>query len=200
VRIQGRIICDESSIDLDYNVHIMKRIPKPEPYEGRVDPTKSTDLNLALVSEGDGSQILSVELNGPLDRVASTPATVNLESEMLVLNVEPNGLLVENMLIKGEVILSNAEGLSWVIPVELVAQSEDKSQIFFLEPHQIIALLTLLFALSLLSTGRKSGPSNSGPKPEQKTEHRAEQHDPWGRPLDGPDSTASLDVEVSEFP
>lgn len=200
VRIQGRITCDESSIDLDYNVHVMKRIPKPEPYEGRVDPTKSTDLTLSLASEGNGSQILSVELNGPLDRVASTPATANLEAEMLVLTVEPNGLLVENMLIKGEVILSNAEGLSWVIPVELVAQSEDKSQIFFLEPHQIIALLTLLFALSLLSTGRQSGPNDSGAKPEQKNEHDAEQHDPWGRPLDGPDSTASLDVEVSEFP
>ncbi len=202
VQVQGRLTCDGTSVDLDYKVQILNRIPMLDAFSGTVHPTENGVLTVPLASSGEGAQPLSVKVSGPLERVTTSPASVDLATGELVLTVEPNGLLMENMLIKGEVVLSTSEGAAWVLPVELVAQSSERSWGgTFFEIHEILALLLSLMGLSFLGALRP--PKQTVPSPEKaQTPLSQPPHgmDPWGRPMDAQSSSISQNVEVEDGP
>ena len=197
--VAGTVTCEDSVVDIEHTVHVLNRIPSVGSYSAVVHPESTTVLNVPLPSDGAGEQRLFVHLDGPLERVANVPTSIILADEAgCTLTVEPNGLLSENMLIHGELILSTDEGQRWVIDVELEATAiPDSWWTPWIEPGRVIGLMLAVLGLSALSTvvaGSKT--ETDAPKPSDDAQVPAvEAIDPWGRPIDGMDSANSLDVQ-----
>jgi M6 family metalloprotease-like protein len=177
--LQGTISCGESSIDVDYPVRVMNRVPTLSSFDGVVDPYDTTTLELPISSQGEGEQVLFVAIDGPLSRIAEAPTTVNLASSVLELNVEPNGLLTNNMLVYGTVTLFTEEGLSWSLDVELKAlDSSNKPYDVLTNPAQMYSLFFLTMGLIALSSAiRRQKPPQQKP-PELSLESTFE-NDAW---------------------
>ena len=195
INIAGTVSCNGGFIDVDYQVAIMNRIPTITSYESTIDPYASTTLEVPIPSVGDGVQRLSVTYDGPLSRVVEGPSTINLNDESLFITIDPRGLLTENMLVFGDIVLSTEEGMSWSIPIELQATSSDGflGQTM-LGVHQILALLVGLLgaytALPLLARVGEEHPNQSTTPSIPEVEQ-----DAWGRPLDMDVSDSAFDVE-----
>ena len=82
--IQGTISCGLSSVDLEYPVHVMNRIPLDSTFSATIHPTEPTSLTVPIESFGTGEQRLSVTLDGPLSRVASGPDDVVVKEDGFV--------------------------------------------------------------------------------------------------------------------
>lgn len=196
--VEGTISCDGSTVHLRHPVHILNRIPLDSRFEATVHPEATTMLDIPIASFGDGSQRFSVSIDGPLARVASGDVSVLVnEDATYSLVIEPNGLLTENMLVYGTVMVSTDDGMSWTIDVELEATSI-KNQWWtpLTEPGRIIALMFTILGLSAL-TGllKKEKPATTENESNISELQKQEEHDPWGRPLDFEGSTNAFDVQ-----
>jgi hypothetical protein len=115
------------------------------------------------------------------------------------LEIEPNGLLTENMLVYGTVQLRTEEGMTWTIDVELQASTVEPTWwMIWTEPGRVISLMLLLLGCSTLA-----GVFGSRPKIQADHQHQdgvvvqtgaAPAEDAWGRPLDD-ESTNAFDVQ-----
>ena len=197
--VSGTVACGDSVEDIEHTVHILNRIPSATSYSAVVHPESITVLTVPLPSEGAGEQRLFVHLDGPLERVANVPTSVVLANGgVCTLTVEPNGLLSENMLIHGELILSTDEGQRWVIDVELEATAiPDSWWTPWIEPGRVIGLMLAVLGLSALTTAvssSKTEADDTAPS-ENVRSPVVESIDAWGRPIDGMDSANSFDVQ-----
>lgn len=151
--LEGTISCGSGAVDILHEVRLMNRIPMLSSYEATIDPFEASILTLPISSSGQGDQVLSVSLDGPLSRVANAPTNVNLASGELDLEIEPNGLLTNNMLVYGTVTLSTQEGIAWSLDVELKASDSDSAGIdAWTSPARIYALFLSLLGFIMLST------------------------------------------------
>jgi hypothetical protein len=119
---------------------------------------------------------------------------VNLNDEFLDLNIVPNGLLTDNMLVHGTVTLMTEQGNSWSLEVELQAvDSEDEWNLLWLQPNIVFAILAALMGLfALLATRTKTPPTSSEGSVAITPEVAV---DAWGREHDGEDSSVSFYVQ-----
>jgi M6 family metalloprotease-like protein len=195
LNLRGTIACGESVLDLDYRVHTMNRIPVVERFESTVDPYSITTLSVPVASIGSGNQLLSVKLDGPLSRVATGPQSLDLNDGVMTLTVDPNGLLTENMLVFGTIIMSTEEGLTWELEVELQAES---ARGFMgqsvLDVHEIMAVLIGLFGL-YTALPVVTRPTSKGVVEQPEATAESVQLDPWGRPVDEHESSLTFDVQ-----
>ena len=194
--VTGSITCDGHSVDLDYPIRIMNRIPQPSSFNAAIDPYETTILDIAVPSDGSGQQNLAVHVDGPLSRIAEAPASVNLDDGALALQINPRDLLVDNMLIHGEIVLMTEEGISWKFDVTLTAQSDDATWMpSWVNPSLVLGLLMALGGIySLMAAVQKPTPNTeeeieSSPKTEVSI-------DPWGRPVDEEVSSSAFDIEI----
>ena len=197
-QIQGTITCDGHAVDMVYPVRTMNRIPQLDPFEATIDPYATSTVTIPLGSEGSGQQNLAVHLDGPLSRVADAPPSVNLADGELSLAIDPNGLLVDNMLVHGSVDLMTEEGISWTVEITLRAEQGDAEWLpSWVSVGQILALLMALGGIySLLSAFQQPKPQPS-PTPEaQSSVSPTQALDAWGRPVDEEGSANSFDVEI----
>ena len=196
--VEGTISCDDSTVHLRHPVQILNRIPLDSRFEATVHPEATTMLDIPIASFGDGSQRFSVSIDGPLARVASGDVSVLVnEDATYSLVIEPNGLLTENMLVYGTVMVSTDDGMSWTIDVELEATSI-KNQWWtpLTEPGRIIALMFTILGLSAwTSLLKKEKPATTENESNISELQKQEEHDPWGRPLDFEGSTNAFDVQ-----
>ena len=82
-------------------------------------------------------------IDGPLSRIATSSPTVDLNTQQMTLEILPNNLLTENMLVHGEIVMMTDEGLSWTMEVTLTATTtSDEWYSVFTEPARMVALLT----------------------------------------------------------
>ena len=199
VVVTGTIACDGTVVDLHHTVQLLNRVPTPEVYSGVVSPTTTTELSVPLSSRGAGEQRFEVHIDGPLGRVGSGPVDVVLSNESTyTLTINPNGLLTENMLISGELVLSNDAGSAWTYPFELKATDGDSAWPVALTPGQVIAVACWLVALyAALSARQPTTPTvdnetavPAAPSlPEVTSTAPTTTVDAWGRPIDdGPAS------------
>jgi len=196
--VEGTISCDGSTIQLRHPVHILNRIPLDSTFEATVHPESATILDIPIASFGDGVQRFSVTIDGPLARVSSGEVSVLITEETsYVLVVEPNGLLTENMLVYGTVMISTDDGMSWTVDVELEATSiKDQWWTPLTEPGRIIGIMLSILGLSALTGLMKKEKSTPEEHEVQISELRTqEEQDPWGRPLDDDASTNAFDVQ-----
>ena len=193
--LTGLIECGDDVFDIEYTVHTLNRIPIESYYSGQVNVDSNTLLEVPIDSLGANSQRLSVHIDGALSRVSSGATSVTLgENSTYALTIEPNGLLVNNMIVQGTIELHTEEGQQWVIQIELTAEREDEEFLAtYRTPGRIIAILmftlTLYFtAMSLQVPAKETTTVNTDAKSVESLEATPtdEDIDPWGRVLDEP--------------
>ena len=197
--VVGTVTCDGRTVHVHHNVQLLNRIPTPQTYTDIISPTEEMTLRVQLPSRGSGTQRLEVHLDGPLNRVATAPSDVVLNgNNTLMLTVTPNGLLTENMLVKGNVQLETEDGEMWAYAIELRATSSDTWWQDAMTPGRVIGVALLIFAAYWGVAGfgqRTLRPESSQTQPTVTTPQNpsltapmstdSEGHvDPWGRPLD----------------
>ena len=198
-RVTGTIACGEDTVHLEHTVHVLNRIPTPAPFKAIVHPQETTVLTVPMPSLGQGEQRLSAHLDGPLERVASAPTSIVLsETGEFVITVEPNGLLSENMLVHGELVVSTSEGQSWTVDVELEATSAvDSWYTPLTEPGRVIGAMLAVLALSALTTvfARSKSEEGAAQMPVAVDAAKPVDVDAWGRPIDDERSADPFDVQ-----
>ena len=108
----------------------MGNIPIESTFEANIPTVESSAIEIPVQFKGDGTQMWLVGLDGPLSRVAETQVNQELsDGSKIVLDINPSGLLVEGMVVRGEVILASDSGHNYHINIELVAGDEEESTI-----------------------------------------------------------------------
>ena len=126
-----------------------------------INVVESTTLSIPYSGEGIGSGEFTVEIEGPLSRIATSQQTVVVENGngTIILEIEPQGLLQDNMYVLGTVHLQSFNGENWVIDIELKASENDDlpfigNQAFVLT--LFFAIFAFWFAMAIFSSGTKS--------------------------------------------
>ena len=129
--ITGTISCAQGTdFDVKHEFEILGNIPIESTFEANIPTVESSTIEVPVQFKGDGSQMWLVGLDGPLSRVAETQVNQELsDGSKIVLDINPSGLLVEGMVIRGEVILASDSGHNYHINIELVAGDEEESTI-----------------------------------------------------------------------
>jgi hypothetical protein len=195
--INGVIECDESRVDLSTKILTLARIPIEAEIVGTLDAVNPSTVLIALPSTGDGSQSFSTDLDGPMSRVATIENRAVLNgNDLFEIQIEPNGLLLDGMTVRGELVLIDNNGHRWIYELDYTAEVDDASVLDeWRTPGRILGIICLVGAvwigMGIIDSNRtKSAPqtqsetqSESQPIPYQV--HPTEELDPWGRPVDG---------------
>ena len=154
----GFIQCGDDVFDVQTSITTLGSIPLPISMrlEETIPVVESSTLSIPYIGEGIGTAEYTIEIDGPLSRIATAEPTVAIENGngTIVLNIDPQGLLQDNMYVMGTVHLKSFNGESWTIDVELKAVQDDKlpligDQSFVLTLFFLI--FTVWFATSLFA-------------------------------------------------
>ena len=168
--IRGEISCDEgSSIILNHEFLVTRNRPVPTTFASDIPIIESSKVLIPLTFEGNGSQSWIVGIDGPLARIAQTPQIQNLgNGDELVIEINPDNLLIPGMSAKGNIILATESGHRWELEVTLTAQGEEMSTFDeWRQPEKVLPLACVLAALWFI-LGIKG--SNSTRQPASKFE------------------------------
>ena len=192
--VEGNIQCDnDGSYHIIYPVLTLNRIPIEASFKADISSVEPSKISVPIASLGENIQRISVEIEGPLSRIAEAEDFVLLSTNgSYELNIQPNGLLSDNMLVRGELILSTEEGGEWVILVELSASDEEDMLLSeWRTPGRVLGIAGMLIgiylALGLRQNKPPREPKNDQPKPTNQIEQEeipSDNVDPWGRPVD----------------
>ena len=127
--ISGTITCDTGTpIDIVHDFEILGNIPIESIFKAMIPYDEISTITIPIEMIGDNSQTWLIGVNGPLERVATTDSTQQLnDGSEITLDIDPEGLLTPGMLVKGELVIASDSGHQWEIEIELVAESEDSS-------------------------------------------------------------------------
>ena len=168
--ITGTISCSQGTpFDIRHEFEILGNIPKESEFEANIDETEKMELEIPVEFTGDDSQTWLIGIDGPLSRVAQTEDVQSLEDgSVITLEIDPNGLLSDGMIVRGEVILASDSGHNYHIDVVLTAGSEEESTIEeWTSPAKLIPIALSLACLWVV-LGINS-PSRQVPSDEQET-------------------------------
>ena len=172
----GTIQCGDDVFDVQTPITTLGSIPLPISMllETTIPVFETSSLSIPYIGEGIGSAEYTIEIEGPLSRIATAEPTVVIENGngTIVLNIDPQGLLQDNMYVMGTVHLQSFNGESWTIDVELKAVQDDRlpiigDQSFVLTLFFLI--FTVWFATSLFQH------ASAKKEPEQREFHEAEE-------------------------
>jgi hypothetical protein len=112
-----------------------------------INVVEPTAIRLPYSGEGGGNGEFSIEIDGPLSRVATSSSSVEIENGngTILLEINPQGLLQENMFVLGTIHLQSFNGEEWDIQVELKAQSNDGNPLVG-NQSLVLSIFFLLFA------------------------------------------------------
>jgi len=148
--ITGTISCSQgTSFDIRHEFEILGNIPIEFDFESHIDSEDSTIIEIPLKFYGDDSQMWLIGIDGPLSRIAETEVAQDLEDgSVLIVNVDPAGLLSDGMVVRGEIILASDSGHNYHIDVELMSENEDVSTLNeWTSPAKLIPFALLLSAI-----------------------------------------------------
>ena len=110
----------------------------------------------------------------------------------LEIAIEPNGLLVDGMKVKGDLILIDTNGHRWTYTLDFTAELNENSAFdAWRTPGRILSIICLVgavwVAMGMMEWKKKEvkGAPNHDTVVEQQPEVNAVELDPWGRPVDG---------------
>jgi M6 family metalloprotease-like protein len=192
--VEGNIQCDnDGSYHIIYPVLTLNRIPIEASFKADISSVEPSKISVPIASLGENIQRISVEIEGPLSRIAEADDFVLLSTNgSYELNIQPNGLLSDNMLVRGALILSTEEGGEWVILVELSASDEDDMLLSeWRTPGRVLGIAGMLIGIYLVLGLRQNKPPRESKDDQPKPTNQIEQEeipsdnvDPWGRPVD----------------
>ena len=147
-------------------------------------------IEIPIETEGLGLQKFDMHLDGPISRISEVEEQIDLDGDdVLVLVIEPKGLLTHNMLIKGQIELYDSIGEMWVIELEIKAENQD-SNVFqqVLTPGVTIGVALILASVwVVLGMREKETENNSTSNLEDFKKMESEltvEFDAWGRRID----------------
>ena len=201
--LSGSISCGTSYFEINTMILTLGKIPITSEITGTIDSNKQQQISIDIDSDGNFSNSFRVEITGPLSRIAETSEEFTLdESGELIVNIDPNGLLSDGMIVNGEIVLVSFSGHRWEYPVEFIAQS-DSSELEqqWRSPSNMLAIagiLAMLWTLlSMRDTRIKRASTiaievtdniidgvNSEPQSVIPTEENHQEVDSWGRLMD----------------
>ena len=112
-----------------------------------INVVEPTTIRLPYTGFGDGNGEFSIDIDGPLSRVATTPSSVEVENGngTILIEIDPQGLLQENMYVLGTIHLQTFNGEQWDIEVELKAQSSNSNPLVG-NQSLVLSIFFILFA------------------------------------------------------
>lgn len=147
--VTGLIICGDSTLDLKITVLTLGTIPVNSTYETDIPVTENVQITIPISSQGDGTQSFELHIDGALSRIASGPENVVLEGndDSITIDINPNNLLSHNMIIRGEIELTDSTGKSWNVEVQLNSKSDSLNTLGeIINPGQMVSIALLLAA------------------------------------------------------
>lgn len=190
-KLIGKLVCGDEVLDVDTQILTLSRIPANGEYNSKIPVNSDSVILIPIKSTGQGSQTFEVHIDGALTRIGQAANTITLsgDDDVLSIEIKPNDLLTNNMLINGDVEIIDGAGNTWIIEIQLTAESDGLASINdFIGPGQMISLALLFAALWVFLTMRESTskPNKSNDYEEIKTVSTTEEIplDAWGRQLD----------------
>ena len=210
--IEGSIECaNDAKYVIEYPVLTLNRIPSESQFTADISSSENAKLRIPIESIGNNTQRISAMIDGPLARIAEGNDVVMLENDAFYeLEITPNGLLTDNMLVRGELILYTDEGGEWTITINLNAGDNEETFLSELRtPGRVIGVSGILIGIYLmlgLLSRKQSKPIQQDEnveyiQPVQIQPPTPVAADPWGRPIDTMSEHESLGtLDIEKFP
>lgn len=146
----GTIFCGDDAFNVKTSITTLGTIPLPESMrlDENINVVESTTLLLPYNGEGNGSGQFTVEIEGPLSRVATSQPTVEIDegNGTIVIEIDPQGLLQDNMYVLGTIHLQSFNGENWEIEVELKATDNTELPLIG-DQSMVLTVFFLIFSL-----------------------------------------------------
>lgn len=192
-RIEGELVCEDSVVDLSTQVLTLSRIPIETQIEGTLHAQQASTILISIPSNGQGTQSFTIDLDGPMSRVGTIENRFILDGDdELEIAINPNGLLLDGMKVKGDLILIDTNGHRWTYTLDFTAELDETSTFdAWRTPGRILSIICLVgavwVAMGMMEWKKKESNSvqNHGTVVEQQPEVQPVEFDPWGRPVDG---------------
>lgn len=186
-------MCKDSIVNLSTQLLTLSRIPIETNIEGTLHAQKTSTILIPVPSNGQGTQSFTVDLDGPMSRVGTIENRFVLDGDdNLEIAIEPNGLLVDGMKVKGDLILIDTNGHRWTFTLDYTAELDENSALdAWRTPGRILSIICLVGAVWVgmgMLEWKKQSPKdtqNHDSEVEQQPKQPVEELDPWGRPVDG---------------
>ena len=160
--IVGTISCDEGTpVNIIHEFEIVGNIPVQTTYEGTIPTVEVSTIEIPVELSGDDTQMWLIGIDGPLSRIASTDVNQKLATgSVIILEIDPAGLLSDGTLVKGEVILASDSGHKYLIQIELIAGEDEETFVDrWTAPAKLVpislALATIWVLLGINSSTRE---------------------------------------------
>ena len=129
--ISGQIECDSGTpFDIKHDFEIFGNIPLETTHKVSIPYDEVSEFSIPIQMTGDEKQTWLIGIDGPLERVATTSTTQQLkDGSVIVIEVDPDGLLSPGMLARGELVIASDSGHKWIIEIEATAEDENISEL-----------------------------------------------------------------------
>ena len=193
VTIQGIIECGTSRIDIEHSIEYMGVIPNDGIIAGIVEYRDESSISIPVDILGNNSERFTLDLDGPLSRIGSVQEFQDLnENDVITIDIDPDNLLSEGMIVRGELHIYSDFGKKWSINIELIAEDTNSTGFDIRDITILLPLSLLLLGLSLIFDGTLGILKDKSRKPEEESPHGEKLQseiiqqdlDAWGRKLD----------------
>ena len=193
VTIQGIVECGTSRIDIEHSIEYMGVIPNDGFIAGIVEYRDESSISIPVDILGNNSERFTLDLDGPLNRIGSVQEFQDLnENDVIMIDIDPDNLLSEGMIVRGELHIYSDFGKKWSINIELIAEDTNSTGFDIRDITILLPLSLLLLGLSLIFDGTLGILKDKSKKPEEElpygeklqSEIIQQDLDAWGRKLD----------------
>ncbi|MEK9699942.1 MAG: hypothetical protein VW270_29450, partial [Candidatus Poseidoniales archaeon] len=199
VELQGEIDCQNGHIFLKHQLLYSEIIPQQrEVFKTDINYDQNTQIEVEIPVVGVGSQTFDVRIEGPLSRLTEDMYSIELDSttNSIQLTIQPNGLLVSNMIVEGTIILELGNLKEWRYDVFLTTESNNEFSDLFDRPSIVFTIFlgftSLVYFVSTTFAYWKDKTTNRDNKttmsstilPSHSVHQRIDEVDAWGRVID----------------
>ena len=190
-KLVGTISCESEIRDIDIEILSLSILPKNSSFATSIPVTSKTQISIPIDSIGSGSHNFEYKIDGPLSRIAHSEQILRLteSDDFLIIDIDPNNLLSNNMIVNGVIEISDSNDNLWVVEVVLTAESSAaKSLNDYISPGQMVGLACIFAALWIFLTMKENQPVNIEEIIEkqyyQENDEEKISYDAWGRQID----------------
>ena len=190
-RLVGTVACGSQVRDIDIEILSLSIIPKNSTFISTIPVTSSTQVKIPINSIGTGNHNFDYKIDGPLSRIAESEQNLKItgNNDFLILDINPNNLLTNNMIVNGVIEIVDSNDNMWIIDVELTAKSSAaKSLNDYVSPGQMIGLACMFAALWIFLTMKENQTEKVDETINKEYFEIANteeiSYDAWGRPID----------------
>ena len=190
-KLVGTITCGTEVRDIDIEILSLSILPRNSTFATAIPVSSKTQIMIPIASVGFGSHNFDFKIDGPLSRIANSDQTLRLteSDDFLIVDIDPNNLLSNNMIVNGVIEIIDSNDNVWVIEIVLTAESSAaKSLNDYISPGQMVGLACVFAALWIFLTMKDNQPKSVEEVAEkeyfQPINNDSVNYDAWGRPID----------------